>query len=81
MSKATLIKPVGAGFAYSDHELVIKLSIRPAREGWYFEVRTGTRGGTLADETPVTVENEAAAISMLENRIAREVLNGYRRAA
>ncbi len=76
-----LIKSESGGFAYSDHEKVIKLNIRPARDGWFFEERAGTKGGTLTAAPTVTVKDEASAVAMLKERIANEESNGYRRAS
>ncbi len=75
--KITLTKPESAGFAYSAYEKVIKLSIRPAREGWFFEERGGTKGGTLKEEPAVLVADEAAATVMLNERISKAVADGY----
>lgn len=76
--KATLIKSEAGGFAYGSYEKIIKLEIRPARNGWFFEERSGTKGGTLTDAPAITVQDEAAAVSMLEERIKKEEANGYR---
>jgi len=74
--KATLTKMTDGGFAYSAHEKIVKLEIRPAKNGWFFEERSGARGGSLT-ETSVVCKNEKAAIEMLNKRIAAALADGY----
>ena len=79
--KVVLVKEVGGGFAFSSYEKVIKMEVRPARNGWFFEVRGGTKGGTLKDEPTITADDEAAAMAMIAARTEKELLNGYRMVA
>jgi hypothetical protein len=75
--KKVLLKKESGGFAYSAFEKVIKLEIRPTKNGWFFEERAGTKGGTLTDMPTVTVADEGAAIAMLNERAAKAVADGY----
>lgn len=77
MQETILVKKESAGFAYSAHEKVIKLKIRPARDGWFFEERGGTKGGTLEEQPAITVESEASAEALLRDKVAKAVADGY----
>lgn len=78
MHETILVKEESAGFAYSTHEKVIKLKIRPARDGWFFEERCGTKGGTLKEEPTITVKSETAAIEMLDTKVSKAIADGYK---
>jgi hypothetical protein len=78
MLDVVMLKDVSAGFAYSAYKTIIKMSIRPARDGWFFEERTGTKGGTLKDNTEL-VKDEDAAIALLNTKIEIALKDGYSR--
>lgn len=78
MQEIILIKQESAGFAYSAYEKVIKLKIRPAREGWFFEERGGTKGGTLTEKPTINVGSEVAAIDLLNAKVNEAVAAGYK---